>query len=89
MKTDPAKRDLTKYCEFHRDHEHRTDDCIQPRKEIEYLIRHGHLRRFMASKGWDQALPPSPRQLELTQHQQPLGEIHVIYGGFTGEGESN
>ena len=38
MRTDPAKRDNTRYCEFHRDHEHRTDDCIQLRKEIEYLI---------------------------------------------------
>ena len=53
MKTDPAKRDLTKYCEFHRDHGHRTDDCIQLRNEIEYLIRHEHLRRFMASEGRD------------------------------------
>ena len=39
MKTDPTKRDSTKYCEFHRDHGHRKDDCIQLRKEIEYLIR--------------------------------------------------
>ena len=61
MKTDPAKRDLTKYCEFHRDHGHRTDDCIQLSKEIEYLIRRGNLRRFVALEGWDQALPPSPR----------------------------
>ena len=38
MKSDPAKRDDTKYCEFHRGHGHRTDDCIQLRKEIEYLI---------------------------------------------------
>ena len=38
MKTDPAKRDSTKYYEFHRDHGHRIDDCIQLRKEIEYLI---------------------------------------------------
>ena len=28
MKTDPAKRDSTKYCEFRRDHGHRTDDYI-------------------------------------------------------------
>ena len=28
MKSDPATRDNTKYCEFHRDYEHRTDDCI-------------------------------------------------------------
>ena len=29
MRSDPAKRDNTKYCEFHRDYGHRTDDCIQ------------------------------------------------------------
>ena len=38
MRSDPTKRDNTKYCEFHRDHRHRTNDCIQLRKEIEYLI---------------------------------------------------
>ena len=52
MKTDPAKRDSSKYCEFHRDHGHRTDDYIQMRKEIKYLIQHGHLRSFVASEGW-------------------------------------
>ena len=88
MKTDPAKRDLTKYYEFHRDHGHRTDDCIQLGKEIEYLIRRGHLRRFVASEGRDQAPPLSPRQPAPTQHQQPLGEIHVISGGFARGGES-
>ena len=89
MKTDPTKRDLTKYCEFHRDHGHRTDDCIQLRKEIEYLIQRGHLRRFVASEGRDQASPLSPRQLVPTQHQQPLGEIHVISKGFAGGEESS
>ena len=29
MKTNPAKRDITKYCDFHRDHGHQTDECIQ------------------------------------------------------------
>ena len=53
------------------------------------MIRHGHLRHFMTSEGWDQASPPSPRQLAPTQHQKPLGEIHVIFGGFAGGGESN
>ena len=68
MKTDPAKRDSTKYCEFHRDHGHQTDDCIQLRKKIEYLIRRGHLHRFVASEGRGQALPPLPRQPAPTQH---------------------
>ena len=92
MKLDPAIRDNTRYCEFHRDYGHFTDDCIQLRKEIEYLIRRGYLRRFIApeSQAQNQAQqpPPPPRQT-TTQHQQPLGEIHVISGGFAGGGESS
>ena len=42
MKSDPTTRDNTRYCEFHR------DDCIQLKREIEYLIRRGYLRRFIA-----------------------------------------
>ena len=87
MRSDPTKRDNTKYGEFHRDHGHRTDDCIQLRKEMKYLIRRGYLRRFASSEGQNQAQPPPPRQA-TTQHQQPLGEIHLILGGFAGGGES-
>ena len=89
MKTDRAKRDITKYCEFHRDHGHRTDDCFQLRKDIEFLIRRGHLHRYMAPEDRNQAPPPPPRNLAPTQHQQPLGEINVISGGFAGRGESS
>ena len=89
MRLDPTKRDNTKYCEFHRDHEHRTNDCIHLRKEIEYLIRRGYLRLYIASEGQDQDQPPPPRQPTPAQHQQPLGEIHVISGGFAGGGESS
>ena len=51
MRSDPTKRDNLRYCEFHRDHGHRKDDCIQLRKEIEYLIRCGYLLRFVSSEG--------------------------------------
>ena len=98
MKSDPATRDNTKYCEFHRDYGHRTDNCIQPRREIEYLIQRGYLRRFISpgnqapsqTQNQNQAptQQPPPRQT-ATQHQQPLGEIHVISGGFAGGGESS
>ena len=43
MKSDPTTRDNNKYCEFHRDYGHRTDDCIQLKREIKYLIRRGYL----------------------------------------------
>ena len=98
MKSDPATRDNTKYCEFHRDYGHRTDSCIQLRREIEYLIQRGYLRRFVSSgnqapsQTQNQNQAPTqqqpPRQT-TTQHQQPLGEIHVISGGFAGGGESS
>ena len=98
MKSDPATRDNTRYCEFHRDYGHRTDDCIQLKKEIDYLIRRGYLRRFIALENQPQnqaqnqapaQQPPPPPRQTTTQHQQPLGEIHVISGGFAGGGESS
>ena len=68
MRIDPTKRDTTKYCEFHRDHGHQTDNCIQLRKEIEYLIRHRYLCCYVAPEGRDQAPPPQPLQQTPTQH---------------------
>ena len=58
MKSDPTTRDNTKYCEFHRDYGHRTDDCIQLKREIEYLIRRGYLRRFISLE----SQPPNQTQ---------------------------
>ena len=98
MKSDPATRDNTKYCEFHRDYGHRTDNCIQLRREIEYLIQRGYLRRFISpgnqaqSQAQNQNRTPiqqPPPRKTTTQHQQPLGEIHVISGGFARGGESS
>ena len=94
MKSNPTTRDNTRYCEFHRDYGHRTDDCIQLKKEIEYLIQRGYLRCFIAPENQAQnqapaQQPPPPPRQTITQHQQPLGEIHVISGGFAGGGESS
>ena len=90
MKLNPvARRDDTKYCEFHKDHGHRTDDCIQLKKEIEYLIRLGHISRYMASEGQERVQPQPPRHPTPVQHQPPLGEIHVISEGFARGGESS
>ena len=86
---DPAKRDMTKYCDFHRDHGHQIDDCIQLKKEIKFLIRRGYLRRYVAPENRNQAPPTPPRQPAPAQYQQPLGEINVISRGFVGDGESS
>ena len=91
MKSDPTTRDNTKYCEFHRDYGHRTDNCIQLKREIEYLIRREYLRRFISPEcqAQNQAQNQTPTRQTVTQHQQSLGEIQVILGGFAGGGESS
>ncbi|XP_058080671.1 uncharacterized protein LOC131228834 [Magnolia sinica] len=46
MKADPDHRDKRKYCRFHRDHGHNTAECVDPKDEIETLIRKGHLCQY-------------------------------------------
>ena len=46
LRADPAKLDKNKYCRFHKDVGHDTDDCRQLKDEIEFLIRKGNLNHF-------------------------------------------
>lgn len=40
----PAKtRDKSKYCRFHRDHGHNTDECRHLEEQVESLIHQGKL----------------------------------------------
>jgi hypothetical protein len=48
MRTPPTKRTNQKYCEYHRDHGHWTEECLALKKEIEMSIRRGKLKKFMA-----------------------------------------
>ena len=52
-------------------------------------MRRGHLSHYVASEGQERVQPPPPRQPTSVQHHPPLGEIHVISGGFAGGGESS
>ena len=74
MKSSPATRDNTKYCEFHRDYGHRTDNCIQLRREIEYLIQRGYLRRFISPGYQAQGQTQSQNQAPTQQQPPTLGE---------------
>ncbi|GFS46229.1 hypothetical protein Acr_00g0100920 [Actinidia rufa] len=48
IKTDPCKKNKNKYCEFHRDHKHNTQDCFQLKEQIVDLIKKGYLRKYIA-----------------------------------------
>nr|GEU94821.1 hypothetical protein [Tanacetum cinerariifolium] len=41
------KRSSNKFCEFHNDKGHNTDECVQLRKQIEELVRAGKLSHFI------------------------------------------
>ncbi|GJR84152.1 reverse transcriptase domain-containing protein [Tanacetum coccineum] len=47
MVTPADKRSSNKFCEFHNDKEHSTDECMQLKKQIEELIKAGKLLHFI------------------------------------------
>ncbi|XP_065634668.1 uncharacterized protein LOC136069748 [Quercus suber] len=77
MKGDPNKRNRNKYCRFHRDHGHDTDECFDLKQQIENLIRQGKLRNFLGRDHKDEKLKV---KVEETS-RPPLGEIRIILGG--------
>ena len=82
MKGDPNKRNRNKYCHFHRDHGHDTDECFDLKQQIENLIRQGKLRNFLGRDHKDEKLKAKVEELS----RPPLGEIRMILGGdFTSQ----
>ncbi|KAJ9556549.1 hypothetical protein OSB04_011163 [Centaurea solstitialis] len=54
----PSKdKDQNRWCDFHEDHGHTTDECISLKKEISYLKSKGHLKGIIPE---EQGRPASP-----------------------------
>ncbi|GAV65345.1 hypothetical protein CFOL_v3_08860 [Cephalotus follicularis] len=47
MRAPAENRSVEKYCRYHRDHGHDTEECRQLKNQIEDLIRKGHLRKYV------------------------------------------
>ena len=77
MKGDPNKRNRNKYCRFHRDHRHDTDECFDLKQQIGNLIRQRKLRNFLGKDYKDEKLKAKVEE----SSRPPLGEIRMIVGG--------
>ncbi|XP_021802798.1 uncharacterized protein LOC110746880 [Prunus avium] len=50
MRGDPSRRDTSKYCAFHGEHGHYTNNCNACKRHLEELVRDGHYTEFVAKK---------------------------------------
>ncbi|RWW49142.1 hypothetical protein BHE74_00044739 [Ensete ventricosum] len=88
MKSHPERRDKRRYYRFHREYGHDTEECRDLQFQIEDLIRHGHLRRYVREQP---SLPDGRPSRDLSP--RPLGpvekQIDVIFGGLASGGNSS
>ncbi|XP_065625242.1 uncharacterized protein LOC136065655 [Quercus suber] len=90
LHSSPSVRDRSKYCRFHKDHGHYTEDCRDLKEQIEELIRKGRLQKFIKKGEYNKFRDENKGQHESSsksgsrQSQPPqnvIGEIQTIAGG--------
>ncbi|KAL5804906.1 hypothetical protein ACOSQ3_031706 [Xanthoceras sorbifolium] len=64
MSSPADKRDSTKWCDFHGDHGHRTEDCIALKFKVVELLKRGHLKEHLTDKGKNTLARKDDRQVE-------------------------
>nr|XP_023897409.1 uncharacterized protein LOC112009308 [Quercus suber] len=92
LHSSPNVRDKSKYCRFHKDHGHCTEDCRDLKEQIEELIRRGKLQKFMKKgehnkfRDENKGQHGSSSRNDGRQSQPPqnvVGEIQTIARGPT------
>ncbi|GJX66829.1 hypothetical protein Tco_0301172 [Tanacetum coccineum] len=76
MVTPAEKRDPNKYCEFHADTGHSTDECMQLRKQIDEMIKVGKLSQFIKELKQNDK-PKAPKKGDTTGKERPLAILMI------------
>ncbi|XP_048613422.1 uncharacterized protein LOC125587248 [Brassica napus] len=77
-------RNTDLWCEFYRDHGHKTEDCIALKIEVNELLQKGYLREFLSEKAKNLLSKETPMKSDETKPVSPPRQdqvIHVISGG--------
>ncbi|XP_060972387.1 uncharacterized protein LOC133038303 [Cannabis sativa] len=86
MRTPAEQRDRSKWCDFHNDHGHRTEECIALRLEVINLLKRGHLVDHLTDKGkktYQGQRDTIDNQRDITPPRPPVHErtVNIITGG--------
>ena len=91
LSTSSRKHDPKKYCCFHKDNDHYTDECRELKEQIEELIQWGKLQKFIKRDHQPRLRaedkPHDDAKDEGRDHpKQVMGEIRTIVGGPVSRG---
>ncbi|GKU94112.1 hypothetical protein SLEP1_g7642 [Rubroshorea leprosula] len=105
MRTATASRDHTRYCDFHQDHGHTTEQCNSLKSELESLAQKGMLNEYVQRAEQPRFVreqrpqpqgarnPPNRQGVGYQQTPPPLPPpariIHMITGGLEAGGLSS
>ncbi|XP_056690104.1 uncharacterized protein [Spinacia oleracea] len=82
-----SMKNMSKWCYFHRDNGHTTEECISLKKEVAYLLKRGHLKELLSDKGKEtfskeQTTLPGPTISSERPDPPPFNKVvNVISGG--------
>ncbi|WZZ88538.1 uncharacterized protein LOC106359319 [Brassica napus] len=84
MKAPDSFRNPGFWCDFHRDHSHKTEDCVAVKIKVNELLSKGHLREFLSDKAKSHLRKETtgkPTEAALVSPPRQDRVIHVISGG--------
>ncbi|XP_013673339.2 uncharacterized protein LOC106377620 [Brassica napus] len=84
MRAPDSFRNPDLWCEFHRDHGYKTEDCVALKIEVNELLQKGYLREFLWEKAKNLLSKETARKSAETKPASPPQQgrvIHVISGG--------
>ncbi|GJV77396.1 hypothetical protein Tco_1508980 [Tanacetum coccineum] len=76
MVTHVEKKDPNKYCEFHADTGHSTNECMQLRKQIDEMIKSGKLSQFIKELKQNDK-PKAQKMGETAEKDKPLAILMI------------